>query len=120
MVVNGWVAALAVIATGLDAIGSRHNNISSMALMDEHVIELGFELFMPNCRRYASTGGAAGSVSSETREAVIPSMGSIHDSEGPWSFGFSALGFGLSTLVIVVLAMIAGFMAHKFIFEKTA
>lgn len=32
----------------------------------------------------------------------------------------TALCFGLTTPVIVVLAMIAGFMAHKLIFEKTA
>ncbi len=63
-----------------------------MALIDDHVIEPGFELFIPERSMYASAGGAAGSVSSETREAVIPSMGLIHDFEGPWSFGFFALG----------------------------
>lgn len=31
----------------------------------------------------------------------------------------TALGFGLNTPLMVVLAMIAGFMVHKFIFEKT-
>lgn len=30
----------------------------------------------------------------------------------------TALGFGLTTPLIVVLAMIAGFMTHKFAFEK--
>lgn len=80
------------IATGIDAIGSLHNNTSSMVLLDDHVIEFGFELFIPERSMYAAAGGAAGTVESETREAVIPSMGLIHDFDGPWSFGFSALG----------------------------
>lgn len=60
-------------------------------------MELGAELFMPD-RSYTGeaalpTGGfVSGTVDSKTREAVIPSFGLAYKTEGPWTFGFSAVG----------------------------
>lgn len=87
------------IATSIDAIGSNYNNVSSLSFLPRSSIEFGAELFMPDRSLSGSavlpTGGrVGGTVDSKTREAVIPSFGLAYKTEGPWTFGFSAIGIG--------------------------
>ncbi|MFZ5659869.1 MAG: OmpP1/FadL family transporter [Pseudomonadota bacterium] len=89
----------ASIATSLDAIGSNHNNASSISFMDQSSMEFGFELFIPDRSMSADTTvfgplGSSGTVESETRAAPIPSMGIVYKTQGPWTLGFTALGIG--------------------------
>ncbi|MCC6917513.1 outer membrane protein transport protein [Nitrosomonas sp.] len=81
------------IATSIDAIGSNHNNVSSISFLDTSSIEFALELFIPN-RSFSGTvnGGPSGTVDSKTREAILPSFGLVYKTQGPWAFGFSAMG----------------------------
>ena len=87
------------IATSIDAIGSNHNNTSSIAFLGKSSIEFGFELFAPDRSMGADTAvfgstGSSGRVESKTREAVIPEMGVVLKMPGPLTFGLTALGIG--------------------------
>ena len=82
------------IATSIDAIGSNHNNVSSISFLDQSSMEFSFETFIPDRTMSADSGvgGSSGSVESKTREAVIPSIGITGKGKGPFTFGLSAFG----------------------------
>lgn len=82
------------IATSIDAIGSNHNNVSSISFLQRDSVELGAELFMPDRSMTGSTPFASGTVDSKTREAVIPSFGVAYKIDDAWTFGFTAVGVG--------------------------
>jgi long-chain fatty acid transport protein len=92
--VNGSMGG-AGIATSIDAIGSNHNNVSSISFLERSAIEIGAELFIPDRSLSSSVSGAAsGSVDSETRAAVIPSLGVVYKLDNTWTLGLTALGIG--------------------------
>jgi long-chain fatty acid transport protein len=83
------------IATSIDATGSNYNNVSSLAFLPRSSIEFGAELFIPDRSLGSSfVGYGSGTVDSKTREAVIPSFALAYKADGPWTFGFSAVGIG--------------------------
>ncbi|MBX3300955.1 MAG: outer membrane protein transport protein [Nitrospira sp.] len=81
------------IATSIDAIGSNHNNVSSISFLERSSIEFGAELFLPN-RSTAGfiSGGPSGTVDSNTREAILPNFGLVYKTKGPWTFGLTGVG----------------------------
>jgi len=81
------------IATSIDAIGSNANNVSSIAFIDGNSIEFGAGVFIPDRSYFASVAGfAAGSVSSQTDAAVLPSFGIVYHLNDSWTFGFTGVG----------------------------
>lgn len=81
------------IATSIDALGSNHNNVSSISFIEKSSIEFGAEVFIPDRSLTGSIGGSAsGTVDSNTREAILPNFGLVHKTKGPWTFGFTAVG----------------------------
>ena len=85
----------ASIATSLDAIGSCYGNLASIAFMRQPSAEFSMDLFTPHRSMYASISGqAAGSVTSQTGQTVIPAMGMVYNPDGRVTYGICAVGVG--------------------------
>ncbi len=83
------------IATSIDAIGSCYNNASSIAFVPSSSGEFNMDLFTPHRSMYASIpGAAAGSVTSQTDQTIIPAMGLVYDPADHVVFGLCAVGVG--------------------------